>query len=349
VFFVQQDTHPQLVSALPPILEEVRALVGPARRVTVVFDRGGWSPDLFTRMNETGFDVLTYRKGKTAPLPADAFRTYIVQKGRDTVTYELAEQDVDVGGLPMRQVTRRTGDHQTHIVTTRRDWDIVEVAQRMFDRWRQENFFKYMREHYAIDALVEYGSLLGDPKRLVGNPARRKLDNQHRAAKRVLERLLAELGAARLEHQDDIDDGPVRDAQAICNRLDSERRAAPAKVAIETLGGDARLPQKRKRFTDMLKMLAYHTEATLARMVAPFYRRSLDEGMTLIRAAFQSSGAIEPLDNELRITLAPQSSPHRTAVVAQLCELLTETETRFPGTNLKMVFAIQPHHAQPLT
>jgi hypothetical protein len=41
----------------------VRDLVG-ARRVTVVFDRGGWSPKLFATMIKDGFDILTYRKGR---------------------------------------------------------------------------------------------------------------------------------------------------------------------------------------------------------------------------------------------------------------------------------------------
>ena len=26
----------------------------------------------------------------------------------------------------------------------------------MFDRWRQENFFKYMREEFLLDALIDY-------------------------------------------------------------------------------------------------------------------------------------------------------------------------------------------------
>jgi hypothetical protein len=26
----------------------------------------------------------------------------------------------------------------------------------MFERWRQENFFKYMREEFLLDALIDY-------------------------------------------------------------------------------------------------------------------------------------------------------------------------------------------------
>ena len=32
--------------------------------MTIVFDRGGWSPKLFRSMIQQGFDILTYHKGK---------------------------------------------------------------------------------------------------------------------------------------------------------------------------------------------------------------------------------------------------------------------------------------------
>lgn len=49
---------------LVPILEEVRNLIGPRRRLTLVFDRGGWSPKLFQKLLSMGFDLMTYRKGR---------------------------------------------------------------------------------------------------------------------------------------------------------------------------------------------------------------------------------------------------------------------------------------------
>lgn len=47
-----------LVQRLPEVLQQVRKLVGD-RRVTVVFDRGGWSPQLFQKLLEANFDILT--------------------------------------------------------------------------------------------------------------------------------------------------------------------------------------------------------------------------------------------------------------------------------------------------
>jgi len=89
VFFVTQRAHPQLVGALPPLLRQVRRLVG-KRRVTVVFDRGGWSPELFRKMFVAGFDVLTYRKGKSEPVADHAFATYCVPGTDGKQTYATA-------------------------------------------------------------------------------------------------------------------------------------------------------------------------------------------------------------------------------------------------------------------
>jgi hypothetical protein len=45
--------------------------------------------------------------------------------------------------LRLRQVSRLSDNgHQTHVITSRWDLTDIEVAYRMFECWRQENFFK---------------------------------------------------------------------------------------------------------------------------------------------------------------------------------------------------------------
>jgi Transposase protein len=72
------------------------------------------------------------------------------------------------GKLRLRQITRLTqGGHQTPIVTSRWDLRAIVLAYRMFERWRQENFFKYVREEFLIDALADYEIEPDDPNRSV--------------------------------------------------------------------------------------------------------------------------------------------------------------------------------------
>ena len=51
------EVNTALTKALPNLLRQVRGVVG-ERRVTIVFDRGGWSPKLFRAMLADDFDIL---------------------------------------------------------------------------------------------------------------------------------------------------------------------------------------------------------------------------------------------------------------------------------------------------
>jgi hypothetical protein len=338
------------------VLAKVRGLVG-ERRVTAVFDRGGWSPSLFKTMYLDGFDVLTYRKGPVEPIPTDQFAVFERKLPTGRVAYKLHDATVVVGSdFKMRQVTRLKDDHQTHIVTTRTDLDALEIAWRMFDRWRQENFFKYMRQEFAIDALIEYGTEPDDPNRIVPNPARQAADRDHAKAKEEVARLEIEYGKACAAGQER---EPVRipgftpvygmqlrrllgDARRRVKELNEKRRGLPARVPVgETKENVVRLRVPRKRLSDALKMLAYQVETDLTRLVAPHFARSREEGRTLISAALQSAADIEPGAGELRVTLAAQSTRSRSLALDRLCRELNETETLFPGTSLRLRYAVR--------
>jgi hypothetical protein len=89
VFFVTGEVNERLIATMKAtILPEVRRLAGEKRRVTMVFDREGWSPKWFEELYAAGFDVLTYRKGAYDMWPRSAFdivegRVEGVQDARD--------------------------------------------------------------------------------------------------------------------------------------------------------------------------------------------------------------------------------------------------------------------------
>jgi hypothetical protein len=64
VFMVVAEPSDSLTGELRRLLPDLRAIVGQGRRVTVCFDRGGWSPPgLFADIAAAGFGLLTWRKG----------------------------------------------------------------------------------------------------------------------------------------------------------------------------------------------------------------------------------------------------------------------------------------------
>jgi hypothetical protein len=90
--------------------------------------------------------------------------------------------------------------HQTQVITSQWDLRDIEVAYRMFERWRQENFFKYVREEFLLDALIDYRIEPEDPTRTVPNPERRALDKEISVARADLARLEREYGAAAADN-----------------------------------------------------------------------------------------------------------------------------------------------------
>jgi hypothetical protein len=66
LFVITGEVNAALTKALPRLLREVRDVIG-ERRVTIVFDRGGWSPKLFDTIIKDGFDVLTYSPHPSRP------------------------------------------------------------------------------------------------------------------------------------------------------------------------------------------------------------------------------------------------------------------------------------------
>ena len=356
LFVVTGEANTGLCKALPGILGEVRALIG-ERRTTVVFDRGGWSPVLFERLIGDGFDILTYRKGRCPKVPAKRFSEHAAELDGRQVRYLLADQGIRLlgGKLRLRQVTRLSDGHQTHVVTSRRDLPAAEVAFRMFERWRQENFFKYMRAEFALDALADYAVEEDDPLRDVPNPRWAEVDIELRTARAELQRVTARYGLEAATNEERLRrtmrgfkianaaaGRAVTSALKRCVALESRRAKIPRRLPAQELhqGEVIKLAAETKHLTSVLKMVAYQAEGELVRQLAPHYRRAEDEGRTLIQNALTSAADIDVTDTELCVTLMPLSSAHRTHALAALCEQLDATKTVFPGTSLRLRYAV---------
>lgn len=371
---VTSEMNAGLTQVLEPIVREAKTLVPAGQRLTVLFDRGGWSPRLFARLDALGVDIITYRKGKHQPVPRSRFTAHRVQEDGQEKTYWLYDQPrVRVGrlrphrsqhspGKPeylwLRQVTvLRDDGRQTAIVTNRSDLTAVEVVCGLFRRWRQENYFKYMDAEFALDALVEYGvdDVSEDATR--PNPERKPVAKKRQQAKAEVLRLRAELGAeaaanreqqrptmrgfkvaqARLRQQ--LAQAELRE-QALVEQL----RQLPERVSAKGL---KTLKKEKKLIVDAIKIIAYQCETALLGRLQKHYARADDEGRTLLHAAFQSSASLEVTETELKLTIAPQSSPHRSTALAELCRDLDADTVYYPGTGLRVRLAVAGH--EPLT
>jgi hypothetical protein len=136
----------------------------------------------------------------------------------------------------------------------------------------------------------------------------------------------------------------VRTAHERVATLRAALRRIPERVsARQAANGEpvVRLKTEAKRLTDTLKSVAYQAETALFRLIRPHYSRHEDEGRKLLASAIQLSGAIEVGPGELRLTLEPAASPNHTRAIARLCDELNATHSFYPGTRLRLRYAIR--------
>ena len=226
-------------------------------------------------------------------------------------------------------------------------------------RWRQENFFKYLREEFALDALLEYAAEPDNPVREVPNPEWRITTAKLQELRATVAELRAEYGQAALEDRRQSLRGfkivhaelgrKLREALQRCEAVKKKRAKLPVRVPVAQVASGAvvRLAAERQHLSNLLKMVAYQAECDLVQLVQPYYRRAEDEGRTLIQTALASAADIEAAENELQVRLLPLSSPHRTRALVALCDELNASPTVFPGTKLVLRFSVTTLNKNP--
>ncbi|MGH9078244.1 MAG: putative transposase, partial [Acidimicrobiales bacterium] len=338
-----------LTGELKTAVASVRDLVGPDASATIGFDRGGWSPKVFAELVGAGLDILTYRKGPLRPEPRSRFCAYqVTDRFGHTHTCHLADRQVRLAYdkrrryFAARQVTRldHASGHQTHIVTTRADLAVTDVATAMFSRWREENLSRFMRPR-GLDAMDSYAKAPDDAGRMVPNPAKARAAKATKAAK-------AALGAAKTAvidaalAGDDAPNAPIDEAEANLAAARAAAGAIPAKVRLGDIRpGAVRLDDERKRLHDAIRMATWNAEATLARALGPHYRRAEDEAHSLLAETFSAPADMRVVGAELHVSIDALSAPRRSRAIAALCSELTATETLYPGTNLRLVYDVK--------
>jgi hypothetical protein len=328
-------------------------------RLTIVFDREGYSPKFFAQMKEERIAVLTYHKFPGELWSEQEFRPHKVSLvNGEEVIMKLAERGVQLSNdLWVREVRHLSEKgHQSSILCTDYRSDLTRVAVAMFARWCQENFFKYMRQHYNIDRLAEYGTeAIPDTTRVI-NPAWRQLDSQVRRQNGLLSRELVQFAQIQLPQEMEPEEVQAYERkkgqlqQAIEERrqqitqLKDQRKANPKHIEVKDLPEQdrfQRLRSEKKHFIDTIKLIAYRAETALAELAREKIKR-LDEARSLIRQLFRTEIDLFPdrLHKTLIVRLHPMSTQAHDEIVRHICQELTSTETVFPGTDLCLIYEI---------
>src|ERR1700693_4902975 len=157
---LERDIVPRLEQDVPnqPSAEQLDAdrLL---HRFTVVFDREGYSPNFFAKMKERRIACLTYHKHPGEDWAKEEFLPTEVRLASGArTTMQLAERGTQLSNRLWVREFRKLSDsaHQTALLSTDYHGSVALLAPALFSRWSQENFFRYMRQSYNLDGLVDY-------------------------------------------------------------------------------------------------------------------------------------------------------------------------------------------------
>jgi transposase len=360
---IESDIIPRLLRDVPgqPTQQEIDA--DPYRsRFLMIFDREGYSPSFFQRMwQEHRIACVTYHKFPKKDWPLSEFSevTTTMPTG-EQVTMELAERGSLVGTdrVWMREVRKLTSSgHQTSLISTAFDRQGLQDAVALFSRWCQENFFRYMMEHFAIDALSEYRTeVIPEPKRPVVNPAWRELDRQSRSAKGKLTQRRARFAALTLKSEADEAKAAkwaeqkadlreeIEQLEHEVDSLKEKMTDTPKHLKWNEFPEEAkfeRLAPSRKRLTDTVKLVAYRAETAMSGLLREELRRE-DDSRSLLRDLFRSDADIIPdRDRQvLEVRLHTLANPRFNRAMHHLLDHLNATESTYPGTEFRLRYSL---------
>ena len=357
VLFVTASATEGLLNTLDStILPEIRRLVGAERRVTLSFDREGWSPERFKTWKAAKFDVLTYRKGEQSRWQERFFEEMEGKINGRTVKYRLAERTVKLSnGLKVREIRRLTDDgHQTAIITTDLDRSTMDVALTMFGRWGQENFFRYMEQEFDLNHLSTNAVEPADPDRMITSPKRAALVKERAVARAARTRLVdkrlelapdekVRVGKRYLD-EDQID-AEILKLETKINKLTAAIEPLPVKVPIRTVLEPekiVKLERERKVIVDTIKLTAYRAESALVRLLDPLLARHTEEGRRFLQSVFKATADLLPdaEAGQLTVRFHGLATPRGTRALAGLCACVNENAVCYPGTSLRLHFEV---------
>jgi hypothetical protein len=356
---LKNEIVPWLEKEIPAVSDEKLKENPLLHRFTLIFDREGYSPTMFEYMKKKHIACITYHKYPKDNWPIEEFTTQtICNVNGNCIEVNLAERGTRLSKTLWAREIRKVSDkhHQTSILSTDYTSEFTQVAAQMSDRWCQENFFRYMRQHYNLDRLIDYALEPIPETTRVTNPEYRRVDGVVRSIAAKQSRKLAEFGSVHLES--DIEPAQVeayeqkkttlletiQQLQAELNKAKQERKGVARHIPISQLQEEKRfdrLATPRKHLLDTIKMIAYRAETVMVNILRSTMSK-VDEGRSLLRAIYQTEADLLPNENEgtLIVRLHHLANHVSDRSLQALCDEMNETNTFFPGTKLRLVYKL---------
>jgi len=329
-------------------------------RFTLVFDREAYSPKFFSELwHKHRIAVITYRKNVKDKWSESDFTEREVEMDSNIIRMKLAEKSIELNNVEFREIRKlNETSHQTSIITNNKKISTNLVAVKMFSRWTQENFFKYLRQEYDLDRITHYIVNNIDSEFKVVNPKHSKLTNKIKKIREKISRRRAKLfefiernikghpdnTEANFKNQSKIEE----DLQELIleeEKLLKERKKQPYKIKIKEMEEEIRynkLDFESKLFQNIIKMICYRAESSFSILLSSNYRKKMTEMRALSKSLIKTKANIIPneTDKTLTIELYSLSNNRDNVAAKEICKILNASATIFPGTNMRLFYKL---------
>ena len=335
-------------------------------RFLLVFDREGYSPAFFGRMwQEHRIACITYHKFPGADWERDCFSDYEVpMPGGALLQMQLSERGSFVGtgkdALWLREIRKLNDNgHQSSLLTTAYEWPLPQIAAQLFSRWSQENFFRYLMQHFALDQVVQYGTMGMPETELVVNPEWRVLEKTKLSLQNKLRSRRATFAQLTMHPKEEQESKNYTNWQKKKEKVEKEAKEYESQLAtvkeqqkeqpkhikwsqLEEKKQWKRLPPQRKYLMDTIRMIAYRAETAMAQKLTT-ETVDLPDARRLLQNLFTNEADLlpEPENNLLRVRVHNASSPAANRSLLRLFEFLNQTETIYPDTNMRLYYELR--------
>jgi hypothetical protein len=253
-----------------------------------------------------------------------------------------------------------SGKVQTSIISTDFHCDLERAATRLFARWSQENFFRYMRREFALDVMNEHALDDFPCGAQVVNPSWKELAAKVKSTQGKISRAASEFAALSLDEPTgstrltpdkiiQMKEEKLAELQFLKTekqRLNAEKKAIPRKIPASALPDDLKLKRiapSRKLLLDTVRMMAYRAEIVLAGVAREHASEAFDEQHALMKTIFDSHADLIP-DGEkrlLEVVIHPAGEARRNRLISAIIDTVNAAEFHYPGTDLLMRYRLR--------
>jgi hypothetical protein len=336
------------------------------KRPTVIFDRGGFGWESFERI-EGKADFICWYEGKVeiakkgkwkevrVPHASNTYGEleYVEQQYKQQVISEADEE----GRGYRRMVFIKKGKKVSPAITNMKEATGKEVLLQLVRRWgAQENVFKELaidgydkihsyRKYEYRDEYFESEGI--DISRMMENPQRRKLLDEKRKLENKRNVTLGKIAKREKESGK-----TIKATKKQQERFDEiEQRVAEIIKSLEYLpekvlridyikdNGLVRLSNEKKKYFDLLNLIAYNLRQDMIEIIGPLYRDNRDVHQLVLKI-LRLTTTVENEGNQTKVDFTQKLKGKERKSLEEICRYASSVGHRtelFPG---KLSFSV---------